>query len=81
MRFKRILTQTVHPVRQNSEYLELTAGLESNLPILKYLVSLNCPVDQLKALISAAKNEAFNNWLLENNCLVINSHIAWPLDN
>ena len=37
------------------------ASIENNAPILKYLLSLKCPIDQSKVLISAVKNKAFNN--------------------
>ena len=61
LEFLRILAQTIDPFIQTSEYLELAAGVENNIPVIEYLMSLNCPIDQSKVLISAAKNKALNN--------------------
>ena len=61
LNFLRILTQTIHPFINTCEYLECAAGIENNIPVIKYLLSLNCPVDQLKVLLSAVENTAFNN--------------------
>ena len=61
LNFLRILAQTIDPFINTSEYLELAAGIEDNIPVMTYLFSLNCPIDQVKVLISAAKNKALNN--------------------
>ena len=83
--FLRILTQTIDPFIPTSELLKFAAGIEDNLPILKYLVSLNCPVeplDRLKALTSAVGKKAFENlkflhekmeFPIDDNCRVFSS--------
>ena len=50
LRFLRILTQTVDPFINTCEYLEFAAGVENNFHDIEYLMSLNCPIDQLKVL-------------------------------
>ena len=61
LNFLRILTQTIDPFVNTSEYLELAAGVENNIPVIQYLMSLNCPVDHLEVLISAVENKALKN--------------------
>ena len=61
LEFLRILAPTVHPFINTSEYLECAVGIEDNIPVIEYLVSLNCPVHQLKVLNSAVEKKAFNN--------------------
>ena len=49
LEFLRILTQTIDPFIQTSEYLECAAGVEDNIPVIEYLMSLrHCPIDEWK---------------------------------
>ena len=61
LNFLRILSQTIDRFIQTSEYLELAASVENNIPVIEYLLSLNCPVDELKVLISAVEKKALKN--------------------
>ena len=61
LEFLRILTQTVDPFINTCEYLELAVGIEDNIPVIEYLLSLNSPVDQLKVLFSAVEKKALKN--------------------
>ena len=61
LEFLRILTPTVDPFINTSEYIEFAASIENNIPIIEYLVLLNCPMDQLKVLISAVEKKALKN--------------------
>ena len=76
LNFLRILNETTRPfITQAKEFLELAAGIENNMPIMQYLISLNCLIDPFKAMLSAVKNKAFNNlqWLERNGFPIENS--------
>ena len=73
--FLRILAQTVRPFINTFEYLELAVGIDDNRPVIEYLMSLNCPVDQLKVLTSAVEKKALKN--LE----FLHEKMEFPVDN
>ena len=61
LNFLRILTQTmgqtVDPSINISKYLEFAAGIENNFRVIKYLLSLDCPINQIKVLKSAVEKK------------------------
>ena len=61
LEFLRILTQTIDPFINTSEYLEFAASIENNSPVIEYLLTLKCPIRQVKVLISAVEKKAFKN--------------------
>ena len=64
MAFLRILTQTIHPFIQTLEYWEVAVSIENNIPIIDYLLSFNCIIDQVKVFKvfkSAVEKKAFKN--------------------
>lgn len=65
LEFLQLLNKTIRPFIKTTEYFEAAAGVENNIPIMQYLLSLDCPFDHLQTLLSAAKNGALNNikWL------------------
>ena len=66
--FLRILTETVDPFLHSTECVELAAGIENNVAVIDYLVSLDCPIHHSKTFIAAIKNRNFKNmnWMLKN---------------
>ena len=55
--FLRILSQTIDPFINTCEYLKFAVGIENNFHVIEYLLSLNCPVDQVEVLISAVEKK------------------------
>ena len=75
LEFLRILTQTVDPFINTSEYLVFAAGIENNFHVIEYLLSLNCPIDHLKVLSSAVEKKALNNLKF------FHEKMDFPIDN
>ena len=60
--FLQLLTRTVEPfILDATEYLELAVGVESNFPVIQYLISLNQPFLEFEILKSAVKNKSLKN--------------------
>ena len=76
--FLRLLMETIEPFLYNrAGYLQMAAGVENNIPIMKYLISLDCPINTLETLVSAAKGKALCNlkWLVKNGFRLDDSKI------
>ena len=52
-------------ITDNYHLFEFASGTEDNIRIMEYLISMNCPINRSKTVISAAENGALNNlkWL------------------
>ena len=76
LKFLQLLTRTVEPfIIDATEYLECAARIENNVPVIEYLLSLNCPVDQLKVLKSAVENKSLQNLKF------FHQQMEFPIDN
>lgn len=56
------------PIDKSHGVFDAAASREDNIPLMEYLLSINCPLSHSTTPCSAAKNGALNNskWLLEN---------------
>ena len=71
------MTATTRPfIIQAKEYLELALGIENNIPIIQYLISLKCKMNPFKVILAAVKSKSLNHlqWLERNGFPLTESH-------
>ena len=64
----------------NYHLFQFATGTEDNIPLMEYLISMNCAIDRSKTVIYAAENGAVNNlkWLDGQNGFTIDNDIFHP---